>query len=50
MHALYAARAAGTRRGSDALAAACRQTLAARRSSGRTTHPFYWAAFSAWGD
>lgn len=50
MRALYLARAGGTRQGSDALAAACRRTLAARRSSGRTTHPFYWAAFSAWGD
>jgi CHAT domain-containing protein len=50
MKALYAARARGVRRGSESAAAACRTVLAARRASGRTTHPFYWAAFSAAGD
>lgn len=48
MERLYAARS----RGAGAAAAvgeACRQTLAARRSSASSTHPFYWAAFSASG-
>lgn len=50
MRALHAARAAGARGASDALRAACRSVLAERRASKRSTHPFYWAAFSATGD
>ena len=50
MRALYQARSRGIRRGSEALAEACRVTLEARRQRGRTTHPFFWAAFSASGD
>jgi len=35
---------------STALALAARQTLAARRAAGLSTHPYYWAAFVATGD
>jgi CHAT domain-containing protein len=49
MVALYAARARGTTSGSEALRAASRSMLEARRRHGRSTHPFYWAAFSATG-
>jgi len=31
------------------MAEASRDVLAARRKAGRSTHPFYWAAFSATG-
>jgi CHAT domain-containing protein/tetratricopeptide (TPR) repeat protein len=48
MRALYAARAAGTGT-AGALAAASRAVLAERRRAGRSTHPFYWAAFTATG-
>ncbi len=49
MRALYAARTGPAIRAADASAAACRRVLAARRSSHRSTHPFYWAAFTATG-
>jgi len=50
MAALYEARAAGDGHSGDALKAATRRILAARRTSGRSTHPFYWAAFTANGE
>jgi len=49
MQALYAARAAGHTEADEAVREASRQVLAARRASGRPTHPFHWAAFSASG-
>lgn len=49
MRALYDARAE-SRHASEAVATAHRVTLAARRASGRSTHPFYWAAFVSTGD
>lgn len=33
----------------DAVRAACRETIAARRARGEPTHPFYWGAFVATG-
>jgi len=50
MEALYAARAAGATSAASALEAASRAVLSARRQGGRSTHPFYWAAFSASGE
>jgi CHAT domain-containing protein len=49
MMRLYEARARGLGAGA-AVRAAARATLAARRASGRSTHPFHWAAFTASGD
>jgi CHAT domain-containing protein len=49
MSALYAARDRGET-ASAAVQSACRTVLAARRSSRRPTHPFYWAAFGASGE
>ena len=49
MNALYAARRPGKSAGA-AVGDACRSVLAARRASGRSTHPFYWAAFTASGE
>ncbi len=49
MTALYESRARHTSAGA-AVGEACRTVLARRRAQGRTTHPFYWAAFSATGD
>ncbi|MEO5618695.1 MAG: CHAT domain-containing tetratricopeptide repeat protein [Candidatus Eisenbacteria bacterium] len=49
MSALYAARAHGATAGA-AVGSAARTVLAARRAQHRATHPFYWAAFSAWGE
>ncbi len=46
---LYAARARGDAAG-PAVEQACRAALAARRKDGRSTHPFYWAAFTASGE
>jgi len=46
MAALYAARRAGSAAGA-AVGGACRSVLEARRRDGRSTHPFYWAAFGA---
>jgi CHAT domain-containing protein len=50
MDALYAARARGATRAAEAITEASRHVLAARRHSGRSTHPFYWAAFTATED
>ncbi|MFI5371051.1 MAG: CHAT domain-containing protein [Candidatus Eisenbacteria bacterium] len=50
MAALYAARRTGEVHAAAAAAAASRTVLAARRRSGRSTHPFYWAAFTTIGD
>jgi CHAT domain-containing protein len=50
MSALYAARGDGATRAGDAIQAASRAILKARRGDGRSTHPFYWAAFTASGD
>lgn len=49
MTALYETRAGGTLDGGFALAEASRRVLIARRAAGRSTHPFYWAAFTASG-
>jgi CHAT domain-containing protein len=49
MNALYAARAPGKPAGA-AVGDACRTVLASRRANGRSTHPFYWAAFTANGE
>lgn len=49
MQALYTARAAGASVAAAAMERASRDVLAARRKAGRSTHPFYWAAFSASG-
>lgn len=48
--ALYEARSAGVSRAADAMSAASTAILRARRTSGRSTHPFYWAAFTASGE
>lgn len=50
MAALYAARAAGAKGSAAAMQAASRRVLDARRAGGRSTHPFYWAAFTAQGE
>lgn len=50
MRALYDARANGATAAAEALARADRAVLAARRASGRSTHPFFWAAFTAHGE
>jgi CHAT domain-containing protein len=50
MGALYLARAQGITRAAEAVAAADRQVLAARRASHRSTHPFHWAGFDARGE
>ncbi len=50
MQALYTARAAGATTAAAALESASRAVLAERRSQGRSTHPFYWAAFSSSGE
>ena len=49
MKALYAARKPGQPVGA-AVRDACQAILEARRSSGRSTHPFYWAAFTSSGE
>lgn len=49
MVALYAARPRVNSAGA-AVRQAARQVLRDRRARGRTTHPFYWASFSATGD
>jgi CHAT domain-containing protein len=48
--ALYAARLGKRLDTAQALAAAQRAVLAARRAGGESTHPYYWAAFVASGD
>jgi len=50
MRALYEARARGAAAAADAMAAASRAVLGARRRAGLSTHPFYWAAFTASGE
>lgn len=50
MQALYTERARGTADAAAAMERASRDVLAARRKAGRSTHPFYWAAFSATGE
>jgi CHAT domain-containing protein/tetratricopeptide (TPR) repeat protein len=50
MRALYAARARGATTGAEAVESASRAVLAARRAAHRSTHPFFWAAFTASGE
>ncbi len=50
MTSLYAARSSGQIGAAAAATSASRAVLAARRRSGRSTHPFYWAAFTTIGD
>jgi CHAT domain-containing protein/tetratricopeptide (TPR) repeat protein len=50
MRALYEARARGVSSAGAAIAAASQTVLDARRRSKRSTHPFYWAAFTASGE
>jgi hypothetical protein len=50
MQRMYRARWAEHASAADALAAAARATLAARRETGQSIHPYYWAAFVAAGD
>ena len=47
MEAFYASPSRST---AGALQDASRAVIADRRAKGRTTHPFYWAAFTATGD
>ncbi|HTO91471.1 MAG TPA: CHAT domain-containing protein, partial [Candidatus Sulfotelmatobacter sp.] len=49
MHALYDARLRQHADATAAIRAADRAMLDARRARKRSTHPFYWAAFSASG-
>ena len=49
MRALYRSRRTTLSTGEN-IRSACRSVLAARRRRGRTTHPFYWAAFTATGE
>ncbi len=49
MDALYADRTSGAET-AEAMAAASRRVLAARRQAGLSTHPFYWASFTATSD
>ncbi len=50
MEALYRARIGGAGSTADAMQRASCAVLAARRAQGRSTHPFYWAAFTASGE
>jgi len=50
MRALYSARQAQGGDAAIAAGAADRAVLASRRKSKRTTHPFYWAAFTTHGE
>jgi tetratricopeptide (TPR) repeat protein len=50
MQALYTARATGASRAAEALARASQKILADRRRGDRSTHPFYWAAFTTTGE
>ena len=50
MGALYAARLRDRSSTIDAIAAAQRAALAARRAAGQDTHPYWWAGFVAAGD
>jgi CHAT domain-containing protein len=50
MRALYASRFVDDRPTAEAVRDACLEVLRSRREEGRSTHPFYWAAFVAVGD
>jgi CHAT domain-containing protein len=50
MQVLYAARAGGAASPAVAIEAAGRAILSERRRAGRSTHPFYWGAFTASGE
>jgi CHAT domain-containing protein/tetratricopeptide (TPR) repeat protein len=50
MDALYQARRSGAAVAADAMSAASRSVLETRRRDHRSTHPFYWAAFTASGE
>jgi CHAT domain-containing protein len=50
MDALYEARLGGRLDTAGSVRAAQRAALRARRAAGKSTHPFYWAAFIASGD
>jgi CHAT domain-containing protein len=50
MEALYRARLVDRLDTADAARAASVATIRQRRMTGRSTHPFYWAAFVASGD
>ncbi|MGH7724408.1 MAG: CHAT domain-containing protein [Candidatus Eiseniibacteriota bacterium] len=50
MEALYEARRSGSTVAAQATEAASRSVLKARCAASRSTHPFYWAAFSASGE
>lgn len=50
MRALYEARARGVSSAGEAMTAASKTLLDARRRSQRSTHPFYWAAFTSSGE
>ncbi|MFI5372360.1 MAG: CHAT domain-containing protein [Candidatus Eisenbacteria bacterium] len=50
MDALYEARRAGAAAAAEAMQTASRRVLNARRHDRRSTHPFYWAAFTASGE
>jgi CHAT domain-containing protein/Tfp pilus assembly protein PilF len=49
MTSLYAGRLSGAST-VEAVRRATRETIAARRAAGRSTHPFFWGAFVAVGD
>jgi CHAT domain-containing protein/tetratricopeptide (TPR) repeat protein len=49
MTSLYGARVDGARTAAAAVQRASRAVLTARRASHRSTHPFYWAAFTSSG-
>ncbi len=50
MHSLYENRLKKGQNTAEALREASRTVLKARRQSGRSTHPFFWAAFVGAGD
>jgi CHAT domain-containing protein len=50
MRALYESRLSKRMSTADAVRAASLTVLRNRRATGRSTHPFYWAAFVAAGD
>jgi CHAT domain-containing protein len=50
MESMYRARFSGGATTADAVRAADRTALAARRRAGQSTHPFYWSGFVAAGD
>jgi CHAT domain-containing protein len=49
MRELYLARSQGAAGAADAIRRANRQVLESRRKRHLTTHPFYWAGFTATG-